>query len=414
VRFRGWLRMSNQVQKNLIPALRFPEYRRDAEWEIKELGQLASYTKGYAFKSKDYKKEGVRVVRVSDLAADHIKSANEKIYITYESAEDYERYKIQKGDIIITTVGSKPELIESAVGRGIYVSSDGEGLLNQNLLKLEVFLGVNSIFLFSNINTTIYLKFIASISRGNANQANIAVKDFLKYELKVPAIEEQKKIADCISSIDELVGAENKKLEALKAHKKGLMQQLFPAECETVPKLRFPEFQGADDWKLKPLSKLFEIGGGKDHKHLPDGDIPVYGTGGFMRSVNEYLYDGESACIGRKGTINKPMFLTGKFWTVDTLFYTHKFQGCLPKFAYLLFQNINWLKLNEAGGVPSLSKVIINKVEVLIPEVDEQRKVVECIFSLDNLVNVQIQKVESLKTHKKSLIYQLFPSVESS
>src|SRR5690625_7425813 len=79
-----------------------------------------------------------------------------------------------------------------------------------------------------------------------------------------------------------------------------------------VPRLRFPEFRSAGEWAIKPLGKILSIGNGKDHKHLPDGDVPVYGSGGYMRSVNDYLYDGESVCIGRKGTIDKPVFLSGK------------------------------------------------------------------------------------------------------
>jgi type I restriction enzyme, S subunit len=163
--------------KRLIPKLRFPEFRGAGEWEEKTLEQLATYTKGFAFKSQDYRSQGLRVVRVSDLGADSIKPNNEKIFITAELASDYERYVLNKDEIIITTVGSKPDLIESAVGRGIFVHYPNEGLLNQNLLKLEALSGVNSKFIFSNINTEKYQKFIASISRGNANQANIAVKD---------------------------------------------------------------------------------------------------------------------------------------------------------------------------------------------------------------------------------------------
>ena len=129
-----------------------------------------------------------------------------------------------------------------------------------------------------------------------------------------------------------------------------------------------------------------------------------------MLSVNDYLYDGESACIGRKGTINKPMFLTGKFWTVDTLFYTHSFENCLPTFVFLLFQNINWMKYNEASGVPSLSKVIIKKIEACVPALPEQQKIADCLSSLDELITAQAQKVETLKAHKKGLMQGLFPS----
>lgn len=181
-------------------------------------------------------------------------------------------------------------------------------------------------------------------------------------------------------------------------------------ENRIVPQLRFPEFENSKEWKKKPFSKLFKIGSGRDYKHLDKGEIPVYGTGGYMLSVNDYLYDGKSACIGRKGTINKPIFLTGKFWTVDTLFYTYSFKDCSPEFIYLLFQNINWLNYNEAGGIPSLSKVIIYKIEVYVPKPEEQEKIVKVITSLDNLITAETEKLDLLKDHKKGLLQQLFPA----
>lgn len=177
-----------------------------------------------------------------------------------------------------------------------------------------------------------------------------------------------------------------------------------------VPELRFPEFEDLDGWDKKTFEELFTIGSGRDYKHLTKGDIPVYGTGGYMLSVNEYLYDGKSACIGRKGTINKPVLLSGKFWTVDTLFYTHSFKDCSPDFVYLLFQNINWLKYNEAGGVPSLSKTIIYKIEVCIPKPKEQQKIIKTFTSLDDLIGAENEKLDALKAHKKGLLQQLFPA----
>mgnify|MGYP000080199006 CR=1 FL=1 len=121
-----------------------------------------------------------------------------------------------------------------------------------------------------------------------------------------------------------------------------------------VPNLRFPEFQG--EWITYKIKDVLSIGNGRDYKHLSNGEIPVFGTGGYMTSVDKCLYDGETTFIGRKGSINKPFYYNGKFWTVDTLFYTHSFNGITPKFTYCLFQTINWLKYNEASGVPSLSK----------------------------------------------------------
>ena len=176
-----------------------------------------------------------------------------------------------------------------------------------------------------------------------------------------------------------------------------------------VPRVRFPEFRKAKAWGKKPFSRLFTVGNGRDYKHLGSGSVPVYGSGGYMLSVNDYLYDGESVCIGRKGTINNPFFLSGKFWTVDTLFYTHSFRDCLPFFIYLHFQNIDWLKHNEAGGVPSLSKSNIEKIEVSIPSLAEQQKIADCLTSLDEVIAAQGRKVEALKAHKRGLMQQLFP-----
>ena len=179
----------------------------------------------------------------------------------------------------------------------------------------------------------------------------------------------------------------------------------------TVPTLRFREFQNDARWIPNKIDHLCKIGNGRDYKHLSAGNIPVYGSGGYMTSVDKFLYDGESVCIGRKGTIDKPIFLTGKFWTVDTLFYTYAFHKCLPKFLYLIFQQINWYKYNEAGGVPSLLKTTIGNINIFIPNNEnEQKKIVDCFSSLDDLINAVADKIETLKEYKKGLMQQLFPA----
>lgn len=178
----------------------------------------------------------------------------------------------------------------------------------------------------------------------------------------------------------------------------------------SLPKLRFPEFLGTGEWEVRNIGNVLTIGNGKDYKNLEKGDIPVYGTGGYMLSVNDYLYDGESVCIGRKGTIDKPVFLTGKFWTVDTLFYTHSFRECLPLFVYICFQQINWILYSEASGVPSLSKKTIEQIDINIPTLPEQQKIADCLSTLDDRIEAENQKLAQLKTHKKALMQQLFPA----
>ena len=173
-----------------------------------------------------------------------------------------------------------------------------------------------------------------------------------------------------------------------------------------VPNLRFPEFEG--EWHLCKISNILSIGNGRDYKHLAKGNIPVFGTGGYMTSVNDYLYDGETTFIGRKGTINKPYYYKGKFWTVDTLFYTHSFDGVMPHFVYCLFQTINWLKYNEASGVPSLSKDTIEKIKVHIPQIKEQQKISRLILLLDERIATQNKIIEDFKKLKCAIIEKVF------
>ena len=169
-----------------------------------------------------------------------------------------------------------------------------------------------------------------------------------------------------------------------------------------VPNLRFPEFQG--EWITYKIRDVLSIGNGRDYKHLNNGEIPVFGTGGYMTSVDECLYDGETTFIGRKGSINKPFYYNGKFWTVDTLFYTHSFNGITPKFTYCLFQTINWLKYNEASGVPSLSRDTIEKIKINIPGFEEQNKIAKLMFALDERIATQNKIIEDLKKLKSAII----------
>ena len=157
------------------------------------------------------------------------------------------------------------------------------------------------------------------------------------------------------------------------------------------PKIRFKGYQ--EDWEQRKFADVVDIGSGMDYKHLEEGNIPVYGTGGYLLSVNKALSDDKDAIgIGRKGTIDKPYILRAPFWTVDTLFY------CIPKenydldFTSCIFQNVDWKKKDESTGVPSLSKVIINNVETATPTMDEQQKIGEYFSNLDHLITLHHRK----------------------
>ena len=177
-------------------------------------------------------------------------------------------------------------------------------------------------------------------------------------------------------------------------------------ELKNVPELRFPEFK--EEWKAHYLNEILEVKAGKDYKHLEKGEYPVYGTGGYMLSVSNFLYEEEAIGIGRKGTINKPYLLKGPFWTVDTLFY------CVPKnenevqFLLNLFKTINWKIYDESTGVPSLSKVTINKINKIVPEFNEQQKIGDFFNKLDRQIELEEQKLEKLEEQKKGYMQQIF------
>ena len=162
-----------------------------------------------------------------------------------------------------------------------------------------------------------------------------------------------------------------------------------------------------DGWREKQLKNVLKVGSGKDYKHLNSGNIPVFGTGGYMLSVDKFLYSGETVFIGRKGTIDKPFYFNGKFWTVDTLFYTYDYKDTNAKYISFIFQKINWKLYNEASGVPSLSKTTIESIKFLFPPLPEQNKIVKMLETWDEHLEKITKKIEIKKSIKRGLMQKL-------
>ena len=174
------------------------------------------------------------------------------------------------------------------------------------------------------------------------------------------------------------------------------------------PKIRFRGFN--DDWEQRKLGDIVDVCSGRDYKHLEEGNIPVYGTGGYMLSVNEALSDDEDAIgIGRKGTIDNPYILRAPFWTVDTLFYAVPRKNYDLEFVFSIFQNINWKAKDESTGVPSLSKTTINAVKTMISDYDEQKKIGQYFSELDRLITLHQRKCEETNKIKKYMLQNMFP-----
>ena len=175
-----------------------------------------------------------------------------------------------------------------------------------------------------------------------------------------------------------------------------------------VPEIRFKGFSG--EWEERRLFQVVDLRSGRDYKHLSEGDIPVYGTGGYLLSVNDALSHNEDAIgIGRKGTIDKPSLLKAPFWTVDTLFYAVPKEKHNLYFLFDIFQTIDWKQKDESTGVPSLSKVAINETQFHIPQKEEQSQIGTFFQNLDSLITLHQRKYDKLTTVKKAMLEKMFP-----
>ena len=176
---------------------------------------------------------------------------------------------------------------------------------------------------------------------------------------------------------------------------------------EKIPLLRFKIFK--KKWSEYKLSQKCNIYSGRDYKHLKNGNIPVYGSGGYMLSVSESLSDKDAIGIGRKGSINNPFLLRAPFWTVDTLFYVINNEQTDLLFLYQIFQKVRWKKYDESTGVPSLSKKTIESVRVVTPSLPEQSAIGSLFRTLDDLITSYKDNLVNYQSLKATMLSKMFP-----
>ena len=218
-------------------------------------------------------------------------------------------------------------------------------------------------------------------SPGGAGRNRVLKLDeMLNYLMRFPSRDEQIKIAEFFRHLDNLITLHQRKCIFFTGRAGRLIS--------TVNKKRI-----TSSWEQRKLGELVDVCSGRDYKHLSEGTIPVYGTGGYMLSVNEALsYDRDAIGIGRKGTIDRPYILKAPFWTVDTLFYAIPREIADLNFAFDIFQNIDWKKKDESTGVPSLSKTAINDIDVLAPKHGEQQAIGQFFAAIDHLITLHQRK----------------------
>lgn len=380
-----------------IPKLRFPEF--NGVWEEKKLGEVLSFKNGINATKEQYGK-GYKFINVLDIINNTTIKYDSIIGLVDVSKDIFEKNKVEYGNILFQR---SSETRIDAGQSNVYLDENNTATFGGFVIRGQQKIDCNPEFMNYMFKTQHARKEISQKSNGSTH-FNVGQETLSKVLVIFPSLPEQTKIATFLTAIDTKINQLTKKQTLLKQYKKGVMQKLFSQE------LRFKADDGSEflEWEEKKFCDVFKIGSGKDYKHLDTGSIPVYGTGGYMLSVSDYLYEGESVCIGRKGTIDKPMFLDGKFWTVDTLFYTHSFKNSIPKFIFYVFQTINWKLYNEASGVPSLSKSTIEKIVFSFPSIDEQTKIANVLSAIDTKIDLTTKQLDATKQFKKALLQQMF------
>ena len=220
---------------------------------------------------------------------------------------------------------------------------------------------------------------------------NISKNKVMEIAVSLPSLDEQKMIGQYFSQLDNLITLHQRKCANLCSPSQVVFSLLFATSTFS--------------WEQRKLGELVDVCSGRDYKHLSEGTIPVYGTGGYMLSVNDALsYDRDAIGIGRKGTIDRPYILKAPFWTVDTLFYAIPREKADLNFAFDIFQNIDWKKKDESTGVPSLSKTAINDIDVLAPKHGEQQTIGQFFAAIDHLITLHQRECISFTGRADRLI----------
>jgi len=420
-------RMSkNDKQQALVPRLRFPEFLRVGDWTNIPLGQVLTV--------RDFRQAPSEEVPLYSLTIENgVTPKSDRYNREFLVQNAKKKYKVvQPGDIVYNPANLRWGAIDiSKQDHSVVVSP-----IYEVLYVTDPSLHVPRYVSYA-ITRPAQIKLFAEKGQGTLIE-RIAVKidDFLETPLPLPSSPaEQQKIADCLGSLDDLIAAEGRKLAALRDHKKGLMQQLFPREGETRPRLRFPEFRDAGEWVEKTISSLGEVITGStpsttrpeyyggDRQFVSPADISAMRfitetkttltELGFQQTRPIKAKSVLFVCIG--STIGKVAQNLKDCATNQQINSVNAGPETSSDFLYYLLSECSERVAEIAGNqaVPIINKSLFSRFKVLCPKKGEQQRIADCLSSLDALIAAQAEKLDALRTHKRGLMQQLFPSPES-
>lgn len=411
--------MAENGKSTMTPRLRFPEFRDSWEWEDRELGSMTNKIGSGITPlggDKTYKLSGRPFIRSQNVGWGHL-LLDDVAFIDEEAHASFDGTEILPDDVLLNITGAS--IGRSAIADARIIG----GNVNQHVCIIRVKRGelkpiLLNQFLISERGQAQINSFQAG---GNRQGLNFAQIRSFKIPLP-PTVKEQTEIADCLTSLDACVVAQGRKVEALKAHKRGLMQQLFPRKGETIPRLRFPEFRDAPDWKVRQLSVVAQ---NLDNRRVPiteneraKGDVPYYGASGIVDYVRDYLFDEDLLCVSEDGanliarTYPIAFPISGKAWVNN---HAHVLRFSKPSTQKMVEDYLNSTELRDfitGMAQPKLNRAMLDAIPIPLPEPGEQQRIADCLFTLDSRITAESKKLNALKTHKKGLMQQLFPYPE--
>ena len=400
------MRMSKK--KEIVPKFRFPEFQRDGIDFVHGNKLFKSIT------NKNHNSDLPILAITQDQGAVPRDQIEYNVTVTDKSLSNYK--VVEVGDFIIS-LRSFQGGIEYSRFKGI--CSPAYIILR----KREE--NISELYYKYFFKTWRYIQSLNRNLEGIRDGKMISYSQFSSVKVPYPrSFKEQQKIADCLSSIDELIDAENRKLKALEKYKKGLMQKLFPTEGKTLPEWRFPEFRGKSEWRIKPLGKICT---NYDSRRIPitekdrvKGEIPYIGASGVIDYINDFIFDEDLLCVSEDGanlvarTYPIAFSISGKTWVnnhAHVLKFSHKYTQDIVE-SYLNMINLQDFLTGMAQ--PKLNRAKLDIIPIPLPEEEEQQKIADCLSEVDKIITDQSNKVEQLKAHKKGLMQGLFPSLEEA
>jgi sty sbli len=374
--------------------------------EVVNLEELCTGIIDCPHSTPKWQDKGIPVIRNYNLKDGKIDCTN----LSFVSEEDYkERVKRaipEESDIIISreapmgVVGIVPKEFQCCLGQRLV------------LLKIDKSKCIPKYLLYTLMSEYVQVQ-IRRINQTGSIVSNLNISSLKKLKIPLHNFEEQRKIANILSAIDDKIQINNQINQELEAMAKTLYDYWFvqfdfpdqngkPYKSSGGKMVYNPELKREipEGWGVEKLKYFLTIKNGKDHKNLQDGKFAVYGSGGIMRSVTDYLYSGESILFPRKGTLNNVMYVNEKFWTVDTMFYSEVNKNNSALYVFYSVKDIDFNKLNTGTGVPSMTSSILYDLNIIVPEeniLEKFNTVVKRNYETIKLNNIQNQELIQLR-----------------